>query len=209
QRVLVTSPTGGGKTQMMLDLAQHFLGQGKKVSLYTNWKMLIDQTSNVLLNARVYHGVRAADYQDEREHPFQVSSIQTENSRVLKRQRWQLHAASLVLVDESHNQVGTVARKLLDLHAQQGAAIVGQGRALRAIDQARAGDRGGAERRAFQWLSRAEFERHRGQAGKTFAASRERAFRRHAQLRKAAGFTFQPGHSARSARFRRSPGAST
>jgi superfamily II DNA or RNA helicase len=125
KRICVTSPTGGGKTRMMLDLAQHYLDGGKKVVLYTNRKMLVDQTSDVLIDAGMYHGVRAAGYEDERDHPFQVSSIQTENSRVLKRQRWQLHAADLVLVDEAHQQTATVARKLLEAHVQNGAAIVG------------------------------------------------------------------------------------
>jgi superfamily II DNA or RNA helicase len=125
RRICVTSPTGGGKTRMMLDLAQHYLDDGKKVVLYSNRKMLVDQTSGVLLGAGMYHGVRAAGYEDERDHPFQVSSIQTENSRVLKRQHWQLHAADLVLVDEAHQQTATVARKLLDAHIKNGAAIVG------------------------------------------------------------------------------------
>lgn len=125
RRICVTSPTGGGKTLMMQDFAHYFLRQGKKVSLYTNRKMLVDQTSGVLLDAGMYHGIRAAGYQDERDHPLQISSIQTENSRVLKSRRWPLHAADLVLVDEAHQQTATVARKLLDEHWQAGAVIVG------------------------------------------------------------------------------------
>jgi superfamily II DNA or RNA helicase len=125
RRICVTSPTGGGKTRMMHDLAQHYLDAGKKVVLYTNRKMLVDQTSGDLIDAGLYHGVRAAGYEDERDHPFQISSIQTENSRVFKRQRWLLHAADFVLVDEAHQQTATVARKLLDNHVQNGAVIVG------------------------------------------------------------------------------------
>src|SRR5262249_47455546 len=88
-------------------------------------KMLVDQTSGVLIDAGLYHGVRAAGYEDERDHHFQISSVQTENSRVFKRQRWSLHEADLVLVDEAHQQTATVARKLIASHVQDGAVIVG------------------------------------------------------------------------------------
>jgi superfamily II DNA or RNA helicase len=125
RRICVTSPTGGGKTQIMLDLARRTLDQDGRVSLHSNRRMLTDQTSDVQIEAGMYHGVRAAGYDDEREHPFQVSSIQTENSRVFKRRRWEMPRANLVLVDEAHQQTGQVARKLLDAHVQQGAAVVG------------------------------------------------------------------------------------
>jgi superfamily II DNA or RNA helicase len=125
RRICVTSPTGGGKTLMMFDHAKHYLSAGKKVVLYTDRRMLLEQTSGVFMDGGLYHGIRAAGYEDEREHPFQVSSIQTENSRVLKRQRWPLHAADLVLVDEAHKQTGAVARKLFDRHWQAGAVMVG------------------------------------------------------------------------------------
>jgi superfamily II DNA or RNA helicase len=124
RRICLTSPTGGGKTRMMQDMAQHYLDASKKVVLYTNRKMLVDQTSGDLIDAGMYHGVRAAGYEDEREHPLQISSIQTENSRVFRRKRWPLHAADLVLVDEAHQQTATVARKLLDTHVQSGAVVV-------------------------------------------------------------------------------------
>jgi superfamily II DNA or RNA helicase len=125
RRICVCSPTGGGKTLLMQDLARHFLDKGQKAQLYTVRKMLLEQTSGVFMEAGLHHGVRAAGYKDEREYPFQISSIQTENSRVIRSRRWRPHEAGLVLVDEAHQQTGAVARKLLDMHWQAGAAIVG------------------------------------------------------------------------------------
>lgn len=124
-RVLcVTSPTGGGKTQVMRDLAQHFLDRERKVVLYTNRKLLIEQITNGLEKAGIKHGVRAAGYKDERDEIFQVSSLATENSRVLKAQKWNLHAAELVLIDEAHNQSGPTTQKIIEKHNEAGALIV-------------------------------------------------------------------------------------
>lgn len=125
RRLCVTSPTGGGKTFIMQHFAKRYLDQSQKVVLYANRRMLIDQTSDVLMNAGIYHGVRAAGYEDEREHNFQVSSIQTEHSRVNRKKTWALHDAKLVLVDEAHVQTGAVVQKILQAHYEAGAVIVG------------------------------------------------------------------------------------
>lgn len=125
RRLCVTTPTGGGKTYDMQELVRSWLTEGLRVVLYSNRKALIDQTSRVLLDAGIYHGIRAAEYQEELDHHFQVSSIQTEGSRVYRRKKWELHRADRVLVDECHQFKGEIARKVLDEHISQGAAIVG------------------------------------------------------------------------------------
>jgi superfamily II DNA or RNA helicase len=125
RRILVASPTGGGKTAMMQDLAGLELDRGGKVALYTNRRLLLDQTSRVMACAGLDHGIRAAGHAADREQAFQVASIQTEHSRVIKRGVWPLHDARLVLVDEAHLHASKMARRLLDKHAEQGAAIVG------------------------------------------------------------------------------------
>jgi superfamily II DNA or RNA helicase len=125
RRICFTSPTGGGKSLVMQMLAEEFLKLDGKVVCYTNRKMLVEQLSKGLSEAGLYHGVRAAGYEDEREYPFQVSSIQTEHSRVTKKKIWNLHDANLVLVDEAHLQKEQSARTILDAHYQAGAVIVG------------------------------------------------------------------------------------
>jgi superfamily II DNA or RNA helicase len=125
RRVVVTIPTGGGKTRVMAELAIAFLRMRRKVVLYTNRRTLIDQTSDALAGAGLCHGVRAAGYEDERDFPLQIASIQTEHSRVVRRRRWDLHAADLVLVDECHLQKERMAIDILTRHAEAGAAVVG------------------------------------------------------------------------------------
>jgi superfamily II DNA or RNA helicase len=125
RRICVTSPTGGGKTYIASELIRHYLERGMLVVLYTNRKLLVAQTSRVLEAAGHVHGVRAAGYDDDRHRELQVSSIQTEGSRVLRGQRWGLHEADLVIVDEAHLNAGKTARTILDAHREQGASIVG------------------------------------------------------------------------------------
>jgi superfamily II DNA or RNA helicase len=84
RRVCLTSPTGGGKTRMEEELIRRWLGKGHKLSLYTNRRMLIDQTSRVLEEAGLSHGVRAAGYQSNLGADLQISSVQTEVARDFK-----------------------------------------------------------------------------------------------------------------------------
>lgn len=123
RRICLTSPTGCGKSLMMRHLIEHHLERGKKVVLYSNRKLLIEQLRRTF--AGIAHGVRAAGYGTDRERPFQISSIQTEYSRVMKRKTWSnLHEADLVIVDEGHLHTGPSARAIMDAHHEAGAAIV-------------------------------------------------------------------------------------
>lgn len=125
RRLLVTTPTGGGKTRMMLDLAEHYLAEQRPVSLYTNRRLLIEQTSRVLAEAGYAHGIRAARYDADLGELLQVSSIHTEHSRSVKRKTWSLHGADLVLIDEAHLQTDQRTQQILAEHLAQGAAVVG------------------------------------------------------------------------------------
>ena len=125
RRVLLTSPTGGGKTRMMFDLADEFTARELGVVLYTNRRMLVDQASRVLEAAGMGHGIRAAGHETHQSELFQVSSIQTENSRVTKRGSWSLHDAKLVLIDEAHLQTGPTVQTLIVKHLEAGACVVG------------------------------------------------------------------------------------
>ena len=125
KNILLTIPTGGGKTRIMQVLAKTFVEMMKRVSLYTNRRLLIEQTSAVMMAAGIYHGVRAAGYPDERDHPFQISSFQTEHARSIKSGHWELHDADLVEVDEAHLQKGDTAIEIFRRHQESGAVRVG------------------------------------------------------------------------------------
>ena len=125
RRILLTSPTGGGKTALAAALIQEFLDRDLAVSLYTNRKLLVEQTSRVLAAAGHVHGVRAAGHPDDRHRLLQISSLQTEHVRVTKRGTWDIHPSKLVLVDEAHVNTGRSHLALMGKHLEQGAQIVG------------------------------------------------------------------------------------
>lgn len=126
RRILVTSPTGGGKTRMMTELLAEWDRGGLRCSLYTNRKMLLEQTHTVLNEAGIDHGVRASGWSDEGKHwPIQLSSIHTEHSRVFQRGEWGLHEADRIIIDEAHLQKEAMMQKALDAHHAEGAAYVG------------------------------------------------------------------------------------
>ncbi len=123
RRICLAMPTGSGKSRVACEMVRDWLVSGFKVSVLTNRKMLIEQLQNTLTNFGLTFGVRTADAIAYNKLPtnqaLQVSSIQTEVSRVLKRKTWQIHAAERVLVDEAHLNAGATAKTLLDLYLQE------------------------------------------------------------------------------------------
>jgi superfamily II DNA or RNA helicase len=125
RRILLCCPTGGGKTQIALDIADEFTSRRIGVILYTNRRLLVDQSSRVLQAAGVEHGIRAAGHDTDAKQLFQIASIQTEHSRVTKTGQREIHDARLVLLDEAHLQTGQTVQAILQKHLDAGAHIVG------------------------------------------------------------------------------------
>lgn len=126
-RVVLTIPTGGGKTRVICELVANWLAEGLKVVVYTNRRMLVDQLRRVLTAAGFQFGVRAAGAKDERDLPLQVSSIQTEIARVYNRDMgaWALHEADRYVIDECHLMNGEYVEKIMEDHREQGALGLG------------------------------------------------------------------------------------
>ena len=125
RRICLTSPTGTGKSLMISDLIGYCIDNYLQAVLYTERKMLVRQLTATMSKNDIKHGVRAADYEDQRDLAIQVSSLPTEYSRVLKRETWELHKADLVIVDECHSSKGPQAQTVLQRHHDAGATIVG------------------------------------------------------------------------------------
>jgi superfamily II DNA or RNA helicase len=122
RRVVLTSPTGGGKTRVAQRLIERWLADGLRTAVYTNRRMLIDQLSRVFAEAGLAHGIRAAGHKVNLGHALQICSAQTENARKAK---WDRFPAQRVIVDEAHLQTGPAVRELLAAHHADGAAVVG------------------------------------------------------------------------------------
>lgn len=122
KRIVYASPTGGGKTRVMLELIERLK---LPTLLLTNRTMLLEQTADVLARAGIRFGIRSAGHKPALTEDIQLSSIQTEWERVYKQQKWDRHFARLVLVDERHSQKGEMADSLLNDYALDGVPHVG------------------------------------------------------------------------------------
>jgi superfamily II DNA or RNA helicase len=124
RRIVLTSPTGGGKTVMMGEILKRALAKGNRGIVYVNKRMLTTQTTDALSAMGIDHGIRAAGHGTDPSCLIQVASMQTEHAR-LKAGKWDMHDADIVLVDEAHVQQGKTAAAIFAQHVQMGAVVVG------------------------------------------------------------------------------------
>lgn len=132
RRILLTSPTGGGKSRIIYELMAYFLAENHWRSIiYTNRKMLVEQIVRGLGEAGLDCGIRAAGNPERPDAMIQVGSIQTEDSRVYKRKgflKWELFPAEVVFIDEAHLQSGkedgSMMARVKEDHYKAGAIII-------------------------------------------------------------------------------------
>ena len=129
RRICVTTPTGGGKSWTMGELLRHWGSYGWRGVLYTNRRLLIDQTIRNLDRSGIPHGIRAAGFPEQLDAPIQISSLPTEGERTLKQAKWTVHGAGspecIAVVDEAHLNKGEVAREVMKRHHQYGHVVIG------------------------------------------------------------------------------------
>lgn len=123
--ICITGPTGCGKTVICGDLINEYVAnRNQGALLYTNRRLMIEQLSRQMNDIGLGHGIRAAGYGTESSYLFQISSMQTEASRVLKRETWDLYNAPLVMIDEAHMQTGQQAAEIRKRHLESGAVVI-------------------------------------------------------------------------------------
>jgi DNA repair protein RadD len=125
RRVLLTIPTGGGKTLVTAMLIRRWLEDGLKVVVYTNRRAMLDQLSRVLGGFGFDHGIRAKGHGSEPGRDLQIASIQTEYMRAIKKQSWGLFDADRYVIDEAHLNKEPQAQAIADAHDQEGAYGLG------------------------------------------------------------------------------------
>lgn len=125
RRLCFSGPTGFGKTRIMIRLIEWSQTASKECALYTNRRLLCEQTKSVLESHGIHPGMRAAGYDRALLRPVQLCMTQTEGSRVFAREQRELHGAQLVLIDEAHLQKGGTMERIIAHHAERGATIIG------------------------------------------------------------------------------------
>lgn len=116
RRLCLTAPTGCGKSRTMRELVRLDLEAGRRAILYTNRRLLLEQTAGVF--ADLLPGIRAAGHLGDPDRPFQIASVQTENARELSKERPEVFPADRVYFDEGHLMTGDVCNQLVLWHRQ-------------------------------------------------------------------------------------------
>jgi superfamily II DNA or RNA helicase len=103
KRILLTSPTGGGKTLTTAMILRAHLMEGRRCVLFTNRRMMLEQVGKAMTGFGFSYGVRAAGEFPDGSEPLQIASVQTEASRVNRRKTWKpLPGTELIVFDEAH-----------------------------------------------------------------------------------------------------------
>lgn len=130
RRILVSSPTGTGKSTSVCDFIEALADETFKSVLYTNRNLLITQLEGVLDKHGIDYGVRKSGRKQSEAHwPVQISSLPTETNKVLKLNEWSIHGAGsekcVAIVDEAHLNAGLKAREMYKRHADAGHVVLG------------------------------------------------------------------------------------
>lgn len=119
--IIVASPTGGGKTLMMQMELERAREHYKRAVYYSNRRWLLEQTSRKWESQGIDHGIRMSGHEPRLAEEVQLSSVQTERSRVYKQGRWNLHDANVFIVDEGHLHTTGVSSQIIQDHKESGA----------------------------------------------------------------------------------------
>src|SRR5262245_62148535 len=119
--LVYTSATGGGKTSAIAFMAKSAAIKDKRVSVFTNRKIITNQAAKVFDKEGIEHGTIAAGHELDLLKGVQLARIQTINSRVYNQEKFQLPFCDLALVDEGH---GTGYHRILQEYKERGTIII-------------------------------------------------------------------------------------
>lgn len=112
---VLSIPTGAGKTLIAMHMIRECAARGKRAVFVADRTVLVDQTSDVLNEFGIEHGVLMADHW--RRQPW--SKVQVASAQTITRRQWP--EADLVIVDECHTRHKTV----LDRIASRDTVVIG------------------------------------------------------------------------------------
>jgi superfamily II DNA or RNA helicase len=100
RRILLTSPTGSGKTILMAHMTRGAVARNKRVHLWVHRRELLKQTVNTFSDgADLSVGIVSAGVRMDAREPVQICSVQS-----LRRRFEHLPQPDVVIVDEAHHQ---------------------------------------------------------------------------------------------------------
>lgn len=100
RRVMLSSPTGSGKTETAMEIIRGATAKGRRVTFLCNRIHLVEQTSRRLSAAKIDHGVIQSINSRAEYLPVIVASIQTVAKRGMP-------DTDLMIIDEAHGVAGS------------------------------------------------------------------------------------------------------
>ena len=108
--VLLTLPTGAGKTVIFSQITKLAKLKGAKVLILVHRKELIDQAGDKLTKANVKYGIIASGHKETKNN-VQVASVQTLINRLKNPDQF-----DLIIIDEAHHAVASSWRKIFNFY---------------------------------------------------------------------------------------------
>jgi superfamily II DNA or RNA helicase len=122
KRIIVTLPTGAGKSIIMGHIAKMCVDKGNKALALMHRRGLVDQLGDRFRSCGVDSGVIMSGIESDLEKPVQIGTIQTYSRRLefeqtnvdtgLPYKPWQ-HDAGVVFVDEAHRSLSKTFQSVL------------------------------------------------------------------------------------------------
>ncbi len=113
KRVLYVLPTGGGKTETFIYIAERAMSMGKTVFFLVHKKNLVRQISERCKKYNLRHGIIAGGYSKQYYLPAQICSVQT-----LKNRLSDVPVPDLIIVDEAHHSNAGTWKAILDYYSE-------------------------------------------------------------------------------------------
>lgn len=108
KRIMLTSPTGSGKTAITVYMMQRAAEQGKKAMFIVHQNELLNQTSRALWKQKLEHGMIASNRVMSK-LPVQVASVQTLVNRLER-----VDTPDLIIIDEAHRSTSSSYVRVLE-----------------------------------------------------------------------------------------------
>jgi DNA repair protein RadD len=116
RRVIMTAPTGAGKTVIGAAIVRREVSAFKNVVVVGHRREIISQTSRKLYAQNVSHGIVQAGFRPRPLERVQVATIQTLHRRAIHAENMPLPPADLLWIDEAHHCPAATYTAIIDAY---------------------------------------------------------------------------------------------